>query len=242
MSASPETNWLLCALPPEERQRIALNLELIEISVRTVITEPNQPAEYVFFPESAVLSVVSHLSDGAVEVGTVGSEGMAGLPIFLDAEVEPLQVICQIPGTAWRMEVGAFREIVEEPSALRRLLLRYTQAFLIQVAQTAACNGTHSLEERCARWLLMTHDRVGDAEFELTHQFLAFMLGVRRAGVTVAMRALQKRGVLTYSRGHVTVLDRKGLEAKSCECYGVVRSHYERLLSTPNTDQGNAAD
>jgi CRP-like cAMP-binding protein len=131
---------------------------------------------------------------------------------------------------ARRIEAGVFIELSTVPGPFHRMLLRYTQAFLTQVAQTAACNGAHLVDERCARWLLMTHDRVDGNEFRLTHEFLAFMLGVRRAGVTVAMRALQDARLISYTRGKVTVVDRSGLERKSCECYAVVRAHFERLL------------
>lgn len=223
-------NWLLRGLPAEDQQRVALRLEHLTLSVRTVLSEPDSPVRYIYFPDNAVLSVISHLRGRTVEVGTVGVEGMVGLAALFDAGAEPLQVICQIAGTTWRMEADVLRELIDARSPLVPILHRYAHAFLVQVAQTAACNGAHSLEQRCARWLLMTHDRVGAREFELTHQFLAFMLGVRRAGVTVAMRALQRVGIVRYTRGHITILDRSGLEAESCECYGTVRAHYERLL------------
>lgn len=225
-------NWLLRAVAFRDRAFLDSRFEFHTLSARTIVAESNQPIAYVYFPETAVLSVISHLEGGTVEVGTVGVEGMSGLPVLLGAGREPLQVICQIPGTAWRIKPAALLELFQGDAAISRLLLRYAHAFFMQVAQTAACNGAHSIEQRCARWLLMTHDRVGEAEFPVTHQFLAFMLGVRRAGVTVAMRALQRNGVVEYRRGNVRIADRAGLEAQSCECYETVRAHYARLLGT----------
>jgi len=223
-------NRLLAALPPDELERVAPSLERLELEERRVLFEREQPIAHVYFPETAVFSLVSALDDGVVEVGTVGSEGMAGLPVFLGPDVSSLRAFVQIPGSAWRMDAERFARLAQAPGALNRMMLRYTQAFLTQVAQTGACNGAHLLEKRCARWLLMTHDRVEGDAFPLTHEFLAFMLGVRRAGVTVAMRALQDAGTIDYSRGHVEVLDRGALERASCECYHVVRAHFDRLL------------
>jgi CRP-like cAMP-binding protein len=172
------------------------------------------------------------MADGsAVEVGTVGREGLVGLVIVLGGAASPTVTLCQIPGTARRITAERLAEAVEARPALRRLLLRYAQGYLTQVAQGAACNRLHGIEARCARWLLMTHDRVGGADtFPLKQEFLAVMLGVRRAGVTVAAGALQDAGLIRYRRGSIRVLDRAGLEAASCECYGLVREQYARLL------------
>lgn len=155
---------------------------------------------------------------------------MAGLPLFLGDSTSSIRAFAQIPGEGVRMEGHLFMRLAATPSAFHRILLRYTQAFLTQVAQTGACNAAHLVEERCARWLLMTHDRVAGERFPLTHEFLAFMLGVRRAGVTVAMGKLQDAGLIDYSRGRITIVDRLGLERASCECYQVVRAHFDRLL------------
>jgi CRP-like cAMP-binding protein len=224
-------NRLLAALPPAELARVRPHLEALRLESGQVLFEAETPIVHVYFPETAVVSVVSALRQGgAVEVGTAGCEGMAGLPAFLGDDAPSTRVFAQVPGAAVRMEAGAFARLAGAPGPLHRLMLRYTQAFLIQVAQTAACNAAHLVEQRCARWLLMTHDRVGGDTFPLSHEFLATMLGVRRPGVTVAMRALQDAGLVDYVRGHVTVRDLPGLEAASCECYGVVRAHYDRLL------------
>ena len=224
-------NRLLGALPDDELARLAPHLERVPLVQRKVLFEANAPISHVYFPETAVVSLVSLMRDGAtVEVGTAGCEGMAGLSAFLAHDVSSVQAFIQVGGEGWRMDAATFVQFAAVPSALHRLLLRYTQAFLTQVAQTAACNGAHLVVQRCARWLLMTHDRVEGDVFSLTHEFLAFMLGVRRAGVTVAMRALQDAGLVGYTRGQVWIVDRAGLERASCECYEVVRVHFEMLL------------
>ena len=224
-------NGLLDALPAAELEALAPHLERVELAQREGLFEPDLPIPYVYFPETAVISLTNILRDGGtVEIGTTGREGMVGLPVFLGADVGTVRAFAQIPGTAVRMESGAFTRLAGALTAFHGLLLRYTHAFLTQVAQTAACNGAHLVEQRCARWLLMTHDRVEGDEFPLTHEFLAFMLGVRRAGVTLAMGGLQDARLVSYVRGRVTVADRAGLERASCECYGVVRAQYERLL------------
>ena len=228
---APSRNRLLGALPRAELATLAQHLELVELPQRTVVFEPEEPIPYAYFPETCVLSLVNTLREGGtVEVGTVGCEGMGGLPVFLGEDTSTVRAIAQIPGFAMRIEATAFVRLAAPGNTLHRLLLRYTQAFLTQVAQTAACNASHLVEERCARWLLMTHDRVEGAQFPLTHEFLAFMLAVRRAGVTVAMRALADAGLVRYGRGWVEVVDRAGLEGMSCECYGVVQAHFKRLL------------
>ena len=227
-------NRLLRALPENEYERIQEHLEEVQVEQRQVLYDPNEPIRYVYFPETMVVSLVTVLEDGGtVEIGTTGYEGMAGLPLFLGDGTSAVQAFAQIPGRAFRMEAATFLKLAATPSEFHQVLLRYTHAFLNQVAQTAACNAKHFVDERCARWLLMTHDRVADNEFPLTHEFLAFMLGVRRAGVSVAMRALQDEGVVRYTRGRVRVIDREGLERISCECYRLVRAHSERLLARP---------
>jgi CRP-like cAMP-binding protein len=224
-------NRLLASLSPDELTRLRPHLEIVHLEQRELLFQPESVIRYVYFPETSVVSLVSTLQDGAtVEVGTAGNEGMAGLSVFLAQDTSSVQAFAQIPGGAARLDADTFVQLASGPGELHRLMLRYTQAFLTQVAQTAACNGAHLVEERCARWLLMTHDRVDGNEFPLTHEFLAFMLGVRRAGVSVAMRALQEAGVVDYSRGWVEVVDRVGLERASCECYRVVRAHFDRLL------------
>jgi CRP-like cAMP-binding protein len=227
-----ERNDLLRSLPPEDYARIHPHLKRVHLNVRDVLAEPGEVFRYVYFIESGVASIVNHVSGGTVEVGTVGNEGIAGLSVFLDGGADASRTIIQVQGEAKRIPAEVFTQIADESPALRRILHRYTQAFITQVAQTAACNRNHKLEERCARWLLMTHDRVdGSDTFALTHQFLAYMLGVRRSGVTIAAGTLQKAGLIRYTRGQITITDRKGLEEASCECYAVVREHFDRLLS-----------
>ncbi len=224
-------NRLLGVLPPDEAARALRHLTLVPMPVRQVLCGKDRPIEAVHFPVSAVVSMVSDdEAGGPVEVATIGNEGMAGLPLLLGVERSPMEVFVQVAGDGLRMEAGAFAELVDELPGLRRVLLRYAQATLAQVAQNAACLATHELERRCARWLLMTHDRVGGESFELTHEFLGLMLGVRRAGVTEAMGRLQARGLVGYDRGLVTVLDRAGLDEASCGCYRLIRREYDRLL------------
>jgi len=231
LGESPVRNRLFAALPADELARIEPLLEPVRLEQREPLFEREESIRAVYFPETAVISLVSALGDGAtVEVGTVGCEGVAGLPVFLGGDTSSVRAFAQIPGEAVRMSAEAFAKLAAAPGPFHTIMLRYTEAFLSQVAQTAACNAAHLVEQRCARWLLMTHDRVDGDEFPLTHEFLAFMLGVRRAGVTVAMRALQEAGMVDYSRGRVTVVDRARLEGASCECYRVVRAHFERLL------------
>lgn len=228
-------NRLLAALPSEELVELRPHLERVQLALRDVLYEQGCPMRHVYFPETAVVSFTSTLGDGGtVEVGTAGREGMVGLPAFLGDDTSFMRAIAQVPGAALRMDVAAFMRVARAPNALHRLLLRYTQAFLTQVAQTAACNAAHLVEQRCARWLLMTHDRVNGGEFPMTHEFLALMLGVRRAGVTLTMCALQEARLVSYTRGRVAVTDRAGLERAACECYGTVRGHFERLLG-PDT-------
>ena len=228
---APLRNRLLTALSLEQQLEVHPYLERIWVERRQSLFEAGEPIRHVYFPETTVVSVVSHMAQGGtVEVGTTGSEGMAGLPLFLGDQSSSVRAFAQIAGSATRMDAEAFVRLAGAPGPFHRILLRYTLAFLTQVAQTAACNGAHLVHERCARWLLMTHDRVNGREFPLTHEFLAFMLGVRRAGVTMAMRALQDEGLVRYTRGRVEIVDREGLERASCECYRVVRAHTERLL------------
>jgi len=227
-------NRLLGALPADHLALLTPHLERVELAQHAQLFAPEQPIHHVYFPETVVVSLMSRLEDGrAVEVGTAGFEGMAGLPVFLAHGTATLDAVAQIPGTAHRMAAPAFTRLAAASSPLHRLLLRYSQAFLTQVAQTAACNGVHLVQERCARWLLATCDRVDDEDFALTHDLLAFVLGVRRAGVTVTLRSLQDAGVISYARGRISILDRAALEAVSCECYRVVRAHCDRLLPEP---------
>jgi CRP-like cAMP-binding protein len=225
-------NRVLHALPPDEYEWLASRLEPVELRLGAVLAEAEEPFRHVYFPETSVASVVNIMADGSiVEVGTIGREGMVGLSVFLDAGATPSRTVVQIAGAARRMDASTFAAELGERPTLQRMLHRYTHAYLTQVAQTAACNRMHNIGQRCARWLLMTHDRAGEDTFSLTQEFLSFMLGVRRAGVTEAAGALQAAGLIRYSRGRVSILDRPGLEDASCECYRIVRDHFERLFT-----------
>jgi CRP-like cAMP-binding protein len=226
-----EQNRLLRALPRDEYARLLPSLTATRLHLKDTLIEPGVPIRDVYLVREGVCSVIATEQEGgALEVGTIGPEGLVGLPVLLGADAMPYRVIVQIPGSAWRLTADAFRQVVDERPALRHLLLRYAQYFTDVVAQSAACNQLHTLEERCARWLLMTHDAVEGDTFELTHEFLALMLGVRRPGVTVAMGALQGEGIVRYMRGRVKILDRPRLEEASCGCYHIVRTERDRLL------------
>jgi CRP-like cAMP-binding protein len=202
--------------------------------IRQVLHAPEQPITAVYFPESGYVSRLAPMDDGdSTEVGLVGSEGMTGLAILHGGDSDSFELMVQVPGTALRLDTPAFREALDSISSLRPLLLRYSLAHFEQVARTAACNSRHQTDQRLARWLLMAHDRVEGDEFPMTHEFLSMMLGVRRAGVTVAAGTLQKAGLIRYAAGRMEITDRPGLEAASCECYGIARRAYDRLLGPP---------
>jgi CRP-like cAMP-binding protein len=224
-------NRLLSALPRGFASELARELEQVELSTRQTLYESRVPIEHVFFPLDAVVSIVADMTDGTlVEVATVGSEGMVGVPVLLRGNDADYRAFSQIPGRALRLPAGRLVDLVSSSEELAVRLYRYTQAFITQIARSAACNRTHSIDERAARWLLLTHDRVGRDEFQLTQEFLAQMLGVRRASVNTAASMLQRAGYITYSRGRIRVLDREGLEGAACECYRVIRDEYERLI------------
>jgi CRP-like cAMP-binding protein len=227
----PLRNRLFADLPPEEGAQLRPHLERVALGVKEVIYEPNQPIPYIYFPETGVTSILVIMVDGkASEVGLVGHEGMLGLPVFLGAETSPGQSFSQVPGESLRMAAPVFTEMIPRAGTLTRRLQRYTQALFTQVSQSAACNNLHAIEQRCCRWLLMTHDRVGGDEFVLTHEFLAAMLGVRRASVSAVAATLQRAGLIRYHRGRMTIVNRPGLEAAACECYRIITAEYDRLL------------
>lgn len=227
----PIQNKILAALPAEEYERLRGLLTPASLPLGETLYEQDSRIEYVYFVNTGVVSHVTHLEDGgSVEVGLVGRDGMVGLPIALGDDVSPNHAIVQIAAGATRMEAAAFRDELGRGSRLQGLLLRYALAINKQVSQTAACNRSHNVGERLARWLLMCQDRVGGEELHLTQEFIAQMLGTRRSGVSEAAILLQAAGLIRYSRGHITVLDREGLEEFACECYEVVRAEFERLL------------
>ncbi len=227
---APTGNRLLDALPGEELERLGPDMEPVSLGLKEVLIEPDRPIGHVWFPVDCVCSVVAAMADGrAVEVGTIGNEGMVGLPVFLGRDTVPLGTFCQVRGEAVRMRAEALRTEVTPGDKLHGLLQRFTEATFVFAAQGSACNRLHSVEQRASRWLLHTRDRVGADEFPLTQEFLAEMLGVRRASVSGVAGDLQGAGLISYSRGAIRVLDRAGLEGRSCECYGIIREEFDRL-------------
>jgi len=205
-------------------------LRPVELEFGQVIYEPNQPVDYAYFPTAGVISLLAAFEDGStVEAGVIGSEGVLGTWLVMGAETTPHQALVQSPGHALKLAVRELRALVQNDGELLTTVLRYANAFFNQVAQTAACNRVHKLEQRLARWLLLTHDRVDGDEFQLTQDFISRMLAVRRAGVSVAASSLRQMRAIDYQRGNVVVLDRIGLERASCECYQVVKTQYDRL-------------
>jgi CRP-like cAMP-binding protein len=227
-------NRLLRALSPATLQPLLLRLEPVALRLKETLIACDEPIRALYFPLDTVVSVVSTLANGTMlEVATIGNEGLVGVPRFLQAVSMPFTAIVQVPGAALRMAVETFDQVVGAPGGeFSRLLARYTQAWCNQLGQHVVCNRLHAVGQRCARWLLMTQDRVGRPEFPLTQEFLAIMLGVRRASVTEVAKRLQQAGLIRYRRGLIQILDRPGLEAASCECYGVVVQEANRLLGS----------
>jgi CRP-like cAMP-binding protein len=227
-SSSTKTgNRLLDAMPAKSLERLRPHLERIEL----VLGAPVPPAEHIYFPVAGLISVVATIADGtAVEIGMSGREGMFSISAILSEDVPSDVAMVQLAGRAPRIEARLLREEMQAEEAVRTLLMRYTLAFVSAVAQSAACNRLHLLEQRCARWLLACRDRAEGDTFPMTHEFLAMMLGVRRPGVTLAAGSLQENGLITYNHGTMTVLDRQGLERAACECYGIIQREYSRLL------------
>lgn len=224
-STNHPRNQILCQLSQVERDSILSCMELVELDNRESLYEPNQQIENAYFPDSGLMSVVTLVRDGpSVEAAIIGKEGMVGTPLILGVTTTTTRAFCQVPGRAWR--IGAddlLRQVATYPSLLV-LLHRYTQILFDVMAQTTACNSLHSIEERCARWLLLTSDRMDCDTFLLTQEFLATMLGVRRAGVSIVAKTFQTAGLIDYKLGKVIILDRLGLEDVTCECYAVVHS------------------
>lgn len=223
-------NRLLAAMPEAEQHRLAPDLELVDLGARAALYAVDQAITHVYFPLDCVISVVAALDDGTVvEAVTTGAEGVVGLPAFLGVPTSPHETYCQVPGRALRLEVGALHRFFTDDGALHDLMHRYTQSVLVFLAQNVACNRMHRTEERCARWLAQTYDRVDRDTFALRQDFLAQMLGVRRATVSTCARALQRAGLIGYSRGQITVRDPDGLRAAACGCYATVRRAFDHL-------------
>jgi CRP-like cAMP-binding protein len=224
-------NRLLRALPPADLERLWPRFERVELRPNTSVLKPDEVVEGLLFVESGTVSMIATFEDGSrIEVGMVGAEGVTGLPAILGTGTSTLEGLVQLGGQALRLPAAAFRTAVAELPALMPLLLRYLDAFLFQVAQCGACNGKHPIEQRLARWLLMEHDRADGDNFAMTQEFMAIMLGVRRPGVTLAIGALQRAGLVMHSRGSLRVANRAGLEMASCECYGLMRSRYDYIM------------
>jgi CRP-like cAMP-binding protein len=238
-SRSPiDSNRLLRAFDEGDRARLLEHGQIVRLGQKQTLFEPDQPYTDVYFPGDCVLSLLTVFRDGAaVETATIGCEGMLGIPVYLGTGAMPVLAMNQLAGEALRVRAEDFARLAEAPRT-RLILDRYTQAFLSQVFQNAACNAHHPIVERCARWLLMTHDRVRSRHLALTHELLAYMLGVRRAGVTEAAGELQAAGYIRYSRGRVEVLDRQGLESAACECYAIIHRAYEELLGSEAISTG----
>jgi len=234
-------NTLLSSLPPEDFQRVSSNLTWRPLKVRQPIHKNGDPLSEIFFPSRSVISITNAMEDGGVvEVATVGREGLVGIGAVLGNPIASGDAFVQVAGEpAAVMSIEVFRREMDRRGAFHDLVTCYSQAFVALLMQSVACNGLHSAEERCCRWLLMTHDRIGQDEFALTHEFLAIMLGVRRPTVTLVMAELARAGIVSHVRGHVRVVDRKGLEGASCECYRNIRAVFDRLL--PHADRANVA-
>jgi CRP-like cAMP-binding protein len=225
-------NHLLASLPAEECDRLLACCAPVALAGKAVLYRPGEPLSHVYFPTSGVLSLVAVTrAEGSVQVGMIGREGLAGLPVLLGTGTDFARCEVQVPGQALLMRAAVFQSQVSSGSPLRRLLLRYTHALLAQLAQLIVCNALHPLGQRYCRALLMIHDRAASDQFPLTHERLAALLGVRRAGVTEAARRAQGMGLIRYAQGQVTVLDRAGLEAAACECHGALHAGFGRVLS-----------
>jgi CRP-like cAMP-binding protein len=233
-ASTPGSTWpnrLLVSLKQADQDDLLPHLESVMLDYRQPLYDAYQRIEFVHFIESGVASLVNTMANGvSAEVGTVGNEGVVGLPILLGDDQAPTSVYMQVPGRGLRMRAAIFREKMERSGPLRTIMLRYAHTFFNQVAQSAACAHFHSLEQRCCRWLLTTRDRMPSDEFPLTQEFLAMMLGVRRPGVTMAACALRRAKLIDYRRGRVTILDRRGLEDTACECYAMAKAEIDRLL------------
>src|ERR1700674_1906688 len=230
-SAEPRDNFQLAALPDSEWGRWQPLLEKVEMPLGQVLYEPGTTLAHVYFPTTSIVSLLYVMENGAsAEIAVVGNEGLVGISLFMGGESTPSHAVVQSAGHGLRLKAQLMKSEFERAGPVLHLLLRYTQALITQMAQTAACNRHHTLDQQLCRWLLLSLDRLGANELAMTQELIANMLGVRREGVTEAALKLQVAGLISYTRGHITVLDRPGLEKRTCECYAVVKREYDRLL------------
>ncbi|TMH29298.1 MAG: Crp/Fnr family transcriptional regulator [Betaproteobacteria bacterium] len=230
-AASPKDNRLLAAMPRPEYQQIVRSLERVPMLLGQSVYESGEAQGFVYFPTTSIVSLLYVLADGATaEIAVAGHEGLVGIALFMGGETTPSRAVVQSAGEGYRLRAAVLKKEFERGGALQQLLLRYTQALITQMAQTAVCNRHHSVDQQLCRWLLLSLDRLPGNRLVMTQELIANMLGVRREGVTEAAGHLQGAGLIEYSRGRITVLDRKRLEKRVCECYSVVKNEYDRLL------------
>jgi CRP-like cAMP-binding protein len=228
---NPRNNWLLAALADAEWERVAPHLQPIPMPLGQVLYDPGTKPSHVYFPTTAIVSLLYVMENGAsAEIAVVGNEGLVGISLFMGGHSTSSQAVVQAAGQGFRLDAGLLMEEFNRGGAVLHLLLRYTQALITQMAQTSACNRHHALDQQLCRWLLLTLDRLHSSELVMTQELLSHILGVRRASISDTAGRLQKDGLIHYERGHISVLDRPGLEQRACECYAVVKKEYDRLL------------
>ena len=227
----PSDNKLLAMLPQEEYERLLPHMEPVSFALGEVIYESGGQQSYIYFPTTAIISLLYMMENGSsAEMGVAGKEGLVGVALFMGGNTVPNRAVVQSAGEAFRMKTKILQEEFARGDMFQRLLLRYTQALMTQMSQTAVCNRLHTVEQQLCRWLLLSRDRLNTDELVMTQELIANMLGVRREGVTMAAGRLQENGLISYMRGHIQILDRQGLEGSVCECYMVVKEEYDRLL------------
>lgn len=229
--SEPIKNRLLAALPETDLARLLPRLELVSLTLGQVIYESGGQMSHLYFPTDSIISLLYLMENGTTaEIGVTGLEGVVGIALFMGGDTTPNRAVVQSAGKAFKIEAVALRAEFARGGALQQLLLRYTQALITQISQTAVCNRLHSIEQQLCRWLLLSYDRLRSERLVMTHNLIANMLGVRREGISIAAKQLQDQGIITYVRGTITLLDRPKLEATVCECYLVVKNEYDRLL------------
>lgn len=239
---SPSQNHILASLPAAEFELLAAHLELVPMPLGEILYEPGGQMQHAYFPTTAIVSLHYVIESGAsVETAGVGNEGVVGISLFMGGNTTPSSAVVQTAGHGYRLQGKLLKQEFNRAGIMQRLLLRYTQALITQMMQTAACNRHHSVEQQLCRWLLLTLDRLPSNELIMTQELVASMLGVRREGITEAAGNLQSAGFISYRRGHITVLERSGLETRACECYAVVKKELNRLLSDVRYRQGIVA-